>query len=91
MKYTQCTKPLMAMTVHSSQPQVGTTSQPSQMLRGDQKTNMITAQKKVKRASPPAFLAAMFHSAWINAPARTNNKAVNGKARPVEDTSRSPG
>ncbi len=37
-------------------------------------------EKNVKRASPPAFLAATFHSACSSAPSKTRNSAARGKA-----------
>jgi hypothetical protein len=37
---------------------------------------MMTAVKKAKRASPPAFLATMFQPAWIRPARRISRKAV---------------
>ena len=55
--------PLAAIKPHSTQPQVGSTSHPSQIPRGAQITAPISPVNAAKRTSPPAFLAMMFQMA----------------------------
>jgi hypothetical protein len=51
------------MKAHSRQPQPGSTPQAAHAPTGAQTSIKVTLVKKAKRASPPAFLAAMFQLA----------------------------
>jgi hypothetical protein len=58
-----CSTPLSTTMPHSVGPQWGTTFQPSVMPTGAQISMLNTLVWKLKRASPFAFLAAMFQAA----------------------------
>ena len=69
------------MNAHSVAPQAGSTFQPNHSPTGAQMSVPSMLVNAAKRASPPAFLAAMFQTAWISPARMTSASAEAGMDR----------